>query len=295
LTYWQTTKTLNTYLLPYQGDDRVHGLIRLGGTLTGRTASSDVSIQNIPTTLHRLFGHPAMTWVTIDVKNAELFAAASMTRCARLLQWFYEGHDPYKYTAAQLYGKPVVAVTDDERETAKAVTLAVLYGGTARTIAVRVREAGYDISEKQAERFRTMFFALFPEVRRWHRMIESRLRLGQPIESPFGRTWKIDPHSWHERNLAFNAPVQSASSDLFLFGVDAAWEAIRAQDGVVVNMIHDELNILVPAGSFNESAWREIARLMTGVDSQFPARVEVSTGPDWGSTKTAFAAGAGLP
>ena len=101
----------------------------------------------------------------------------------------------------------------------------------------------------------------------------------------------MPPYSSHERNMALNAPIQSAASDLLLLAVDAVWDLLPGQ---VVNLVHDEVDLLIPKGAWDEEQWRAIARRMAGVDARFPMRVEVAIGPNWGATEDQFVEGASV-
>jgi DNA polymerase family A len=278
-------KMLGTYLRPILGCECLHGLISLNGARFGRTSSKQANIQNIPRELRTLFGAPDVDWVKVDLAAAELVVAAVLTRCTTLLEWFRTGRDPHTEIAARFYRKALEAVTKHERAAAKVVNFGLLYGGTPRTLVAKAREQPLALSLDEATRFYHEWFEMFPEIARWHAMIERRLYDQKPIISLFGRRWLINPYSTHERNLAWNAPIQSVSSDLFLRGVDRVWDRLP---GKVVAYIHDEIDVLVPAGSYDEAQWRSIAREIASIDRRFPLGVEVSVGLDWGSTVTQF-------
>jgi DNA polymerase I len=281
----QVDKMLNTYLRPILGCDCLHGLISLNGARSGRTSSKQANIQNIPEELRTLFGAPGYDWIKVDLVAAELVVTAVLTQCATLLEWFRTDHDPHKEIASRFYRKPIETVTKHERATAKVVNYGLMYGGTPRTLVAAAREKHLVLSLDDATRFYHEWFDTFPEVRHWHARIERRLDEGQPIRSLFGRRWRINRHSNHERNVAWNAPIQSAASDLFLRGVDRVWDRLP---GRVVNYVHDEIDIFIPVGSYHEPEWRAIARGIASIDRRFPLGVEVSLGPDWGSTQSKF-------
>jgi DNA polymerase-1 len=281
----EVDKLVSTYLKPFLGQDRVHGLTTLNGTWTGRTSSRNTNLQNIPRTLRTLFGSPDHDWIKVDFVAAELVVAAVIADCQALLAWFRDGRDPHAETAGRIFHKPAEDVTPEERAVGKTLNFSLCYGGTAQTIVQRATSYGLSVSLPEAEAFRTAWFASFPEIASWQAETIGRLEAGEPIRSPFGRTWTIPPHSSHQRNMALNAPIQSAASDLLLFGLDAVWDRLP---GLVVNLVHDELDVLIPCGTFDETQWRAIARTIAGTDSRFPMRVEVAVGPDWGSTETKF-------
>ena len=284
----EVDKVVGTYLRPFLQRDRVCGLITLNAARTGRTSSRYTNLQNIPRSLRTLFGKAGHDWVKLDFAAAELVVAAVVAECSSLLAWFREGKDPHAETAARIFHKPSLSVTAEERAVGKTLNFSLCYGGTARTIVQRATSYGLAFSLPEAATFRTAWFAAFPEMTAWQAETMRQLEDGEPIRSPFGRMWTIPPHSSHERNMALNAPIQSTASDLLLLAADAIWDVLP---GPVVNLVHDEVDVLIPKGTWDEAQWRDIARRMAGVDARFPMRVEVAVGPDWGATVEQFVEG----
>jgi DNA polymerase-1 len=247
-------------------------------------ASSDENVQNIPRTLRTCCGHPDQDVVSLDFSSAELVVAAVITTCRLLLSWFREGRDPHKEAAARIFHKPVLDVTDGERAVGKVANFNLLYGGGAGTIIRKAAERGVTLSWDDAGTIVSEFFEMFPEIRAWQQDQASAMRRGEPIRSPLGRMWPIAADNWHQINAGLNAPIQATASDLTLLGLDRAWSLIGAQ-GQVINIVHDSVDVLIPKGTFDEAAWREIAQAIAGVDARFPMQIEVAVGPTWGSTK----------
>ncbi len=253
------------------------------------TASSEENLQNVPRTLRAACGDPERSWVKLDFAAAELVAAV-VSQCALLLEWFAEGRDPHAEAAARIFHKPAPEVTKAERAAGKVANFNLLYGGGTRTIIARAAERGVALSEQQAETIVTEFFTAFPEIRAGQERTVEAIRAGQRITSPLGRTWSIRADSWHEQNQAMNAPIQATASDLALLGLDCAWDRIEAQ-GQVVAIVHDSVEVVIPKGTFDEAAWREIAHIITGVDPRFPMRLEVAVGRSWAETDEMFTTG----
>jgi hypothetical protein len=270
--------------------DRLRGLFKLNQAWTGRVASSDENLQNVPRELRTCCGHPDYEVVSLDFSSAELVVAAEMTQCRLLLSWFREGRDPHKEAAAKIFHKPVDDVTDDDRAVGKVANFNLLYGGGAGTIIRKAAERGVALSWDEADTIVSEFFAMFPEIRTWQDAQMARMRQGLPITSAFDRTWSIPADDWHQRNMGLNAPIQSGASDITLLGLDRAWTRIEAQ-GRVINVVHDSVDVLIPMGTFDPAAWHEIARTIAGVDPRFPMQIEVAVGPDWGSTRERFTEG----
>jgi DNA polymerase I-like protein with 3'-5' exonuclease and polymerase domains len=290
LAYRAASKLLGTYLRPHQGRECVHGLLSLGGAWTGRTSSRGVNIQNIPRSLRTVFGLPGFDWVKIDFQAAELVVVATIAGCEPLLEALRAGRDPHAETATRIFSTRTDSVTSAQRAIGKTLNFGLTYGGRAAVVAAQAEEAGIPMTRDEAERFRDAWFRAYPEIASWHEATEARLLRGDPIESAFGRRWRLPTDSFRQRNRALAAPISSTASDLLLMGTASTWDALTNQ-GIVVNLVHDEIDVLIPSGSFDAGAWHEIARAMAAIDPRFPMRVEVAVGPDWGSTVKQFVSG----
>jgi hypothetical protein len=286
--YRETGKLLDTYLLPYQGRNRVYGWLKLNGAYTGRTSCSDLNLQQVPKSLRTLFGLPGFDWVRMDYAGAELLVVAVESGCEPLLRAFRAGRNVHTETAALMFRVPPNQVTPAQRAIGKTCNFGIGYGGSWRVIQDNAAAAGRILSREEAEDFRARWFRAFPEIAAWQLETERRVRAGATIESAFGRKWRFPRHA---RNAALAAQISSTASDLLLFALDAVWTEL-CEIGLPVVLVHDEVDLLVPAGSFDETQWQRIAERMAGVHPRFPMRVEVSVGADWGSTEERFTASA---
>jgi hypothetical protein len=267
--------------------DCLRGLFRFNAAWTGRVASFGENLQNIPKNLRMCCGHPDRDVVNLDFSTHELVIAAEITQCRLLLSWFREGRDPHKEAAARIFRKPVDQITKDERNVGKAANFSLLYGGGPQTIIDKALDYGTTVSWEDAETIISEFFTMFPEIYVWQQAQEAAMRRGELILSPLGREWQIPADNWHQINKGLNAPIQSTASDLTLIGLDRAWPLIEAQ-GQVLTVVHDSVTVLIRKNAFNEVAWREIARVMIGVDARFLLQMEVGCGPSWGEVDEKF-------
>ena len=287
---WRRADKNLQYLRKWCQLDRLRGLFKLNQAWTGRTASSEENLQNVPRSLRAACGEPEKSWVKLDFAAAELVIAAVVSQCTLLLEWFAEGRDPHAEAAARIFHKAASDVTKVERAAGKVANFNLLYGGGTGTIIARAAERGIALSERQAETIVREFFTAFPEIRAWQKRTVAAIRVGQPIASPLGRVWSIRADSRREQNQAMNAPIQATASDLALLGLDRAWDRIAAQ-GQVVAIVHDSVEVVIPKDKFDEASWREIAHIITSVDPRFPMRLEVAVGPSWGEAEEMFTTG----
>jgi DNA polymerase-1 len=209
------------------------------------------------------------------------------------LEAFRSGRDPHIETASRIFGIPLSAVTKAQRAIGKLLNFALLYGAGVGKVLEQAELAGIALTLEAAADFREQWFRAYPEIKAWQDDIRRRLWRGEPITSAFGRRWQIDPQAPRSWNQALQAPVASTASDLLLFGLDAVGDRLEGC-GEIVNLVHDEIDVLIPVGAWSTLAEtvRDIAQTMAGIDRRFPMRVEVAVGPDWDSTAEQFTVGA---
>jgi DNA polymerase-1 len=279
---------LRTFLKPARGRCRLHGILSLGGSRTGRTSARSQNLQNIPRDLRTPYGAQDRDWVKLDFAAAELVVAASLTGCRPLLS-----PNPHAETASRIFRVAVKDVTKAQRALGKILNFGLCYGGSVFVVLDNAEAAGIPLTFDEAETFRAQWFEAYPEIRAWQHDTRDRLGRGEAITSAFGRRWTLNGDHQGAWNQALAAPVSSTASDLLLLGADAVWAKLSAC-GEIVNLVHDELDVLVPKGAWPnlEPAFKSIAAQMAAIDSRFPMRVEVAIGPDWGSTASKFIAGA---
>jgi len=280
----------NTFLLPARGMGRVHGVLALNRAATGRTAMSRMNLQNIPKEpalggelkFRELFGHPDYEWVKMDLVGAELVVIAVESGCELLLQWFSEGRDVHKMMAGRILGKLPEQITEEEkRRLGKVPNFALCYGGGVRTLVNKAREEyGVILEQEEAANIVYEWRKAFPEIIRWHDKVELEIYNNRAITSPMGRVRSVPFLSKHDYNVALNAPIQGTVSDLLLLGLDVAYP----WPGELVNIVHDEADLLVPKGTWGEcrAQFQEMGIKMAQVSPKFPMRVEIAVGDSWG-------------
>lgn len=298
-------KLRRTTLAPLLGKRTAHGLVILNQAATGRTASQRMNLQNIPREFEEvrsgdseeteggipenirvLFGHPDMEWVKVDFVAAELIVVGVEAGCRRLIEWYTQGRDIHAETAARILGKRPEDVTPEERKRlGKVPNFLLCYGGGTSTLIRRARtEYGVHLTRAEAEEIITEWFRVFPEIALWHDKVRLDILYRREVTSPLGRHRSIPLAHRHSLNMALNAPIQGTVSDLLLLGLDRTYP----WPGRLVNVVHDEADFLIPAGSFDRCAWERFAGTVARVVPRYPMRVEVSRGSSWGTTETVF-------
>jgi DNA polymerase-1 len=276
---------------------RVHTSYKQTGSVTGRIASEDPNLQNIPirTELGRevrkaFVAARGRRLVAVDYSQIELRVAAHVSKDATLLEAFRRGEDIHAATAAVVLGVPADKITKEQRRQAKTVNFGVLYGqgpfGLTRT-------TGFTLAE--AENFIKNYFERLPGLKRYidntkrfaaeHGYVESLLgrRRYFPGLTQAGGTRESAIAKARAEREAINAPIQATAADIIKLAMLRLPEAFRAA-GLTAKMllqVHDELVVECPTAEAPQ-----VAKVMRSVmESAFtldiPLGVEVRTGKNW--------------
>jgi DNA polymerase-1 len=276
---------------------RVHCSFSQTVAATGRLASSDPNLQNIPVRTDRgrkLRGafvarkpdaRGAWVLLTADYSQVELRILADLAGDERMRQAFAAGKDIHAATASAVFDVAEPLVTREMRSRAKAVNFGLLYGmGPARL----ARETGLTIVE--ARRFIERYFSSFPKVRGWRERVIAEAREKGYVTTLFGRKRPIaDIGSSDSRlrvfaeNAAVNTPVQGSAADIIkraMIDLEARLESSTLA-GRMLLQVHDELVLEVPEKELAET--REIVReCMEGAAHlSVPLKVDFGHGRSW--------------
>ncbi|HEU0053279.1 MAG TPA: DNA polymerase, partial [Longimicrobium sp.] len=300
--YRQIEKLRGTYVdtLPRSVNPetgRIHTSFNQTVAATGRLASSDPNLQNIPirtemgAEIRRGFIPAEGTrFVAADYSQIELRILAHYSGDEAFVQAFRAGADIHRQTAAIVFGVPVETVTKEMRDRAKTVNFAVIYGIGPFALG---RQLG--MSTAEAKEFIEAYFQRFPGVRRYlDEQVEKARHTGY-VETLTGRRRyipEINARNFNVRSFgeraATNAPIQGTAADLIKMAM------IRIQDDLsrdavpgakMLLQVHDELLFEVPRG--REEEMRELVRdRMEGAASlEVPLKVEGGIGDNWLETK----------
>jgi DNA polymerase-1 len=300
LDWRQLTKLKNTYTDALQEQinaetGRVHTSFSLAVAQTGRLASTDPNLQNIPirTELGRrirdaFVAAPGHVILSADYSQIELRLAAHMADVPQLREAFRNGDDIHNLTAQELFGE----VNRDTRGRAKTINFAILYGISAFGLAGRL---GVDRTEAQSILDR--YFQRYPGVSRYIADTVTQVRETGHTVTLFGRkTWlpgirgKTPNERQSAERQAINAPIQGTSADLIKRAMARMLPALAAAGLPKVRMllqVHDELVFELPESDV-EAASAVIRDVMEGaagpaVSLSVPLGVEIGTGPHWGA------------
>ena len=306
LEHRQLSKLKGTYLdalpkLINPKTGRVHTSFNQTGAVSGRIASQDPNLQNIPirTELGRevrraFIVEKGNVLIAADYSQVELRIAAHISRDPGLRAAFVAGQDIHRATAAKVLGMPPERVTSDQRSFAKRVNFGLLYGMGTLSLA---QQAG--ISMKEAQQFVDAYFAGFPNIKKYIEETKRKAKVEGYVETLLGRrryfpilqTQTRDPRTnvmqrTAERE-AINHPIQGTAADIIKIAmINIHRELIqRRLKARLLLQVHDELILEAPENEANKvvSLVRELMEGAYLLDP--PLKVEIGMGQNWDEVK----------
>ena len=271
---------------------RVHTTYAQATAVTGRLASSDPNLQNIPVRTaegrrirEAFIAAPGHLLVSADYSQIELRIMAHLSGDDALLRAFREGADIHRATAAEIFGVPIAEVTTDQRRYIKAVNFGLIYGMGAFGLAQQL-----GIERGAAQQFIDRYFQRYPGVAAYMQRTRELARAQGYVETVFGRRlWLPDinagggPRRAGAERAAINAPMQGTAADLIKLAMIAVQQWLdRDRLGTkLILQVHDELVLEVPDAEVARVR-HELPVLMAGVaDLAVPLVADVGSGANW--------------
>ncbi len=298
LEYRELSKLKNTYVdaLPLQvnpSTGRVHTSYNQAGSVTGRIASSDPNLQNIPirTELGRrvrraFIAEPGNTLLSVDYSQVELRIVAHMSNDETMLAAFRAGHDIHAATAAAIYEVPIDQVSKEQRDRAKGVNFGLIYGMSSFGLSRYM-----DITLAEAENFVNAYFEQFPGVKKYLDGMKAQAAEKGYVETLLGRRrYFLGLKTQTNRNIrnreereAINAPIQGTAADIMKIAMLRVPGALK-QAGVSAKMllqVHDELVLECPIEELEPTA-NLVSRVMQAAyPLKIPLQTDARSGPNW--------------
>ncbi len=284
------TDKLPLMVNPHTG--RVHTNYAQAVAVTGRLASNEPNLQNIPIRTaegrrvrEAFIAPPGHVILSADYSQIELRIMAHISEDPGLLRAFAEGIDVHRATASEVFNVPLADVSSEQRRYAKVINFGLIYGMGAFGLA-----SNLGIEQKAARDYIERYFDRFAGVKRYMEATKaSAAELGY-VETFFGRRIYLPdirggngPRRAGAERQAINAPMQGTAADLIKLAMIAVQGALDNESRAtrMVMQVHDELVFEVPEA---ELPWaREaVPRLMASVaELKVPLLAEVGVGPNW--------------
>jgi DNA polymerase-1 len=306
LLYREVQKLLSTYVdsIPplLDGENRLHADFLQSGTTTGRMASANPNLQNIPVRTERgrairnAFVAPeGFSLLALDYSQIELRVAAILSGDEQLCDIFKSGRDVHREVAARVFSVSPDKVDAEMRRRAKIINFGILYG-----MGVNALKAQLGSTTAEAHQYLEGYFKTFKQLSEFLEKTKGFARKHGYTETLFGRRRQFPEmksplpyvRSQAER-MAINAPIQGTQSDIIkraMVDIDEMLTERNAHDRAhLLLQVHDELVYEIHDSDMSTLA-PEIKRLMEGVEVPHihgvPVLVEMKKGPNWGEMQS---------
>ena len=297
LDYRSLSKLKSTYTdkLPKMIDEstgRVHTNYAQAVAVTGRLASNEPNLQNIPIRTaegrrirEAFIAPPGSVIMSADYSQIELRIMAHLSGDANMLHAFAEGEDIHRATAAEIFGAAPAEVTGEQRRYAKVINFGLIYGMSAFGLA-----GNLGIERSAAQMYIDKYFQRFSGVKRFMDDTRAQAKANGYVETVFGRRlWLPEinspngPRRQGAERAAINAPMQGTAADLIKLSMIAVqnWLETERLQSKMVMQVHDELVLEVPETELPYLR-EKLPELMAGVAKlKVPLTAEVGVGKNW--------------
>lgn len=273
---------------------RVHTNYNQAVAITGRLASSDPNLQNIPVRTaegrrirEAFIAPPGAHIVSADYSQIELRIMAHLSQDAGMLSAFANNEDIHRATAAEIFGVERHAVDNEQRRYAKVINFGLIYGMSAFGLAQNL-----NIERSAAANYIERYFARYPGVKAYMENTRALAKQQGYVETYFGRRlWvpEINSANVQRRNgaerAAINAPMQGTAADLIKLAMIAVdqWLTAEKLQTKLIMQVHDELVLEVPDAEL-AVIQKNLPKLMQSVATlDVPLLAEVGSGNNWES------------
>jgi DNA polymerase-1 len=285
------TDALQDHINPETG--RVHTSYVIAGANTGRLASTDPNLQNIPVRTEdgrrireAFVAEQGKVLVSLDYSQIELRILAHVAGIESLKQAFRDGHDIHAMTASEMFDVPLDQMTSDIRRQAKAINFGVIYGISGFGLARNLR-----IPRKEAQGFIDRYFERFPGIKEYMDDTIAFAKEHERVETLFGRvihTPEINakgPTAGFAKRAAINAPIQGTAADIIRRAMIQMPEAIHGIPAKMLLQVHDELLFEVEESAVDQLVTRAKDIMETAaapiLQLDVPLIVDAGQGPHW--------------
>ncbi len=273
------------------GTSRVHTTYEQAGSATGRIASNDPNLQNVPvkTETGRVIrsafeaGEGYETLLTADYSQVEMRIMAHLSGDEGLIEAFNSGEDLHRFVGARIFHVDPSEVTPTMRTKVKAMSYGLAYGLSAFGLSKQLR-----IETSEAKELMTDYFARFGAVREYLQNVVEQARADGYTTTEFGRRRPFGDLTSSNRVLrenaarqALNSPIQGTAADILklaMIGIDQDLNGMKSR---MLLQVHDELVFDVAPGELDDLSAIVRSRMAGAAQLSVPLDVQIGTGPNW--------------
>ena len=297
LDWRQLTKLKSTYTDALQTQinsrtGRVHTAYAMAGASTGRLASTDPNLQNIPVRTeegrkirHAFVAEPGHKLLSADYSQIELRILAHIADIAALKDAFRDGVDIHALTASQVFGQPIDGMDPMVRRSAKAINFGIIYGISAFGLGQQL-----GVGQAEARAYIDAYFERYPGIRDYMEGAKAFCREHGFVRTVYGR--KIHLAGINDKNparrgfmerAAINAPIQGSAADVIkraMIRIPPALAEAKLAARMLLQ-VHDELVFEVPEAELENTAEVVAATMQGAATLSVPLTVDTGSGDNW--------------
>jgi len=307
LRYRELQKLVSTYIdaLPTQisADGRLRTVFLQTGAVTGRMASKNPGLQNIPTrteegrAIRKAFvAEKGFTLVGIDYSQIELRIAALLSKDKNLVEIFKNDEDVHSGVAMRVFGVSKEEVTSEMRRKAKVINFGILYGMGVNALRVNL---GKDTKREEAQEFLNAYFNTFTRLAEFLEETKILARGKGFTETLFGRrryfpgiNSSVPFIRAQAERMVINAPVQGTAADVVRIAMNKIYQFLEKENKLdevrILLQVHDELIFEIKDGlvaEYVEKIKKIMEEILLEKDSEVPLKVSVACGENWAELK----------
>lgn len=273
-------------------DGRIHTTFRQAVAATGRLASADPNLQNIPIRtfegrrIREAFtARPGHVFLSCDYSQVELRVLAHYTGAEALIESFRNGEDIHRRTASEVFEIPMDDVTFEQRSAAKAINFGLMYGMSAFRLG-----RDLSISRSDAQAYMDGYFGRMPSVQEWIEESKQFCRENGYVRTLYGRRrliLEIQSKNFSERaqgeREAVNTRVQGTAADIIKMAMIEVHRALQASDlkAKLLLQVHDELLLEVPEDEVDAVRSLVVEAMQGAASLEVPLEVNAAVGTNW--------------
>ena len=273
-------------------NERVHTTYNQINTSTGRLASNNPNLQNIPIRSEEgkkirecFIARPGCKLIASDYSQVELRLLAVVADVKGLKHSFAENQDIHAATASRVFGVPLDKVTPNQRRHAKAINFGIVYGISQYGLAKQI-----DVSNEEAKAYIDAYFREMPEIKKYMDDTIQFARKNGYVLTPFGRKCTVNGINDKNKRLAMNAeraainaPIQGGAADIIKMAMNSVFKALKkgSYQTRMLLQVHDELVFEAPENEVEEVAALIRESMQNVVHYDVPFIAEVGIGDNW--------------
>ncbi|MGK7875381.1 MAG: bifunctional 3'-5' exonuclease/DNA polymerase [Xenococcaceae cyanobacterium] len=282
------TEGLPEHIHPITG--RIHPNWFQIGARSGRFSCREPNLQNIPRdreTRQCFTAALGKVLIKADYSQIELRIMAKVSGDRRMCQAYRQREDLHRLTASLVFGKSIIAVTEEERRLGKIINFGLVYGmGAKKFRSTAAKDYGVEMTIEQASEFRKKFFESYPGIKGYHEKVRREWSRGVRESRTLGgrrRLW--GKYQKPKLNELINNPVQGTNSDITKLALALAWQCFEGTEVQIIAAIHDEIVIECPL-EVTEWVISQLRRCMVSAGNYFiapiPVEMEIKAFSSWG-------------